>query len=111
MLKRVIQLVVAAVLIYAGYHAGVAYFHYYQFTDAIGELALFAGNSTGEQIKERVLKLAQQYEIPLDPDAVTVHTDVDVTEITAPYTEPVQLLPNYLYDWKLEPKARVVHVH
>ena len=45
MLKRVIQLVVAAVLIYAGYHAGVAYFHYYQFTDAIGELALFAGNS------------------------------------------------------------------
>src|SRR5574338_669400 len=111
MLRRVIELLVALVLIYAGWHAGVAYFHYYQFTDAIGELALFAGTSTEDQLKERVVQLAQQYKIPLDPSVITIHTNPDVTQITAPYTERVNLLPNYVYDWKLEPKASVVHVH
>jgi hypothetical protein len=111
MLKRVIQLVIAAVVIYAGWHAGVAYFHYYQFTDSIGELALFAGSSTADQLKERVVQLAAQYQVPLDPGAITVHTDPEVTQITAPYTERVKLLPNYVYEWKLEPKASVVHVH
>jgi len=110
MLKRLIELVIAVVIIYAGWHVGVAYLHYYQFNDAIGELALFAGRSSEDQLKDRVMKLAQQYQIPLDSEAMTVHTDDEVTQITAPYTEAVKLLPNYTYDWKLEPKADVVHV-
>jgi hypothetical protein len=111
MLKRLIELVIAVVFVYAGWHAGVAYFHYYQFTDAISELALFAGKSTEDELRQRVLQLAGQYEIPLEPDAVTIHTGAEVTQITAPYTQPVNLLPNYIYNWKLEPKASVVHVH
>ncbi len=110
MLKRLIELVIAVVIIYAGWHAGVAYLHYYQFNDAIGELALFAGGSTNDQLKERVMQLAQQYQIPIDADSVTVRTDAEVTQITAPYTETVKLLPNYTYDWRLEPRANVVHV-
>ncbi|MGE5812934.1 MAG: hypothetical protein ACM36C_00450 [Acidobacteriota bacterium] len=111
MLKRLVQLLIAVILIYAGWHAGVAYFHYYQFTDAIGELALFAGTSTEDQLKERVVQLAQQYDVPVDASLITVHTSADATQISAPYTEKVNLLPNYVYEWKLEPKASVVHVH
>lgn len=110
MLKRLVELVIAVVIVYAGWHAGVAYLHYYQFNDAIGELALFAGRSTEEQLRDRVMQLAQQYAIALDDAALTVHTDEEVTQITAPYTARVKLLPNYIYDWKLQPKAHVVHV-
>jgi hypothetical protein len=42
---------------------------------------------------------------------VTVKTDSEVTQITAPYTVNVRLLPNYTYEWKLEPAASVVHLH
>ena len=111
MLRRVIELVIALAFLYAGWHAGVAYFHYYQFTDALGELALFAGNSTEEQLRERVAELAQRYQVPLDPSLITVRTGSEVTQITAPYTEKVKLLPSYEYEWKLEPTASVVHVH
>jgi hypothetical protein len=110
MLKRLIELVIVIAIGYAGWHAGVAYLHYYQFNDAISELALFAGRSSEDQIRERVVQLARQYEIPLDPESLTVHTDEEVTQITAPYTAPVRLLPNYTYEWQLQPKASVVHV-
>src|SRR5512138_482314 len=108
MLKRVLELLVVAIVGYAGWHAGVAYFNYYQFRDEITQLALFAGNSTEDQLRARVLDLARQYEIPLEDAAITVHTDPEVTQITAPYTARVNLLPNYVYEWKLEPKASVV---
>jgi hypothetical protein len=110
MLKRLIELVIAVAIVYAGWQAGVAYLHYYQFNDAIGELALFAGRSTEDQLKERVMQLAQQYAIPLEGESLTVRTDDEVTEIAAPYTARVKLLPNYTYDWHLQPKAHVVHV-
>jgi hypothetical protein len=110
MLKRLISLLLAVVVIYAAWHTGMALLHYYQFKDAIGELALFAGTSTEDQLKERVMQLADQYEIPLDSEAVTVRTDPDVTDIATAYVASVKLLPNYTYEWKLEPTARVVHV-
>jgi len=110
MLKRVISLLIAAAVIYAGWHTGETLLHYYQFNDAIGQLALFAGSSTEDQLKERVLQLAEQYQIPVDSETVTVHTDGEVTQITAPYTADVKLLPTYTYEWKLEPKASVVHI-
>lgn len=110
MLKRILELLVVAIVGYAGWHAGAAYFNYYQFRDGITQLALFAGNTTEDQLKARVVDLAQQYEIPLEDAAITVHTDAEVTQITAPYTARVKLLPNYVYEWKFEPKASVVHV-
>lgn len=111
MLKRLIQLVIAAVVIYAGWHAGVVYVNYYQFNDELGQMALFAkGTATESELKDRVLEVAQQYEIPLDPDAVVVHHDRDLTQITAPYVAEVKLLPNYIYRWKLEAKGSAVHL-
>lgn len=112
MLKRLIQLAIAAAVIYAGWHAVVAYVNYYQFNDALGEMALFAGpRITEDELRTRVIEAAEKYDIPLDPNAVEIHHDVEVTQITAPYVADVKLLPNYIYRWQLEPKASVVHVH
>ncbi len=110
MLKRLIELVIVAAFIYAGWHAGVAYANYYQFKDAIGELAVFAGRSTEGELKRRVVEIAEKYDIPLDPDAIVIHTDDEVTQISAPYTVPVKLLPNYTYEWQRQPTASAVHV-
>ncbi len=109
MVKRLIQLVVAAALIYAGYHAGVVYLHHYQFTDALGEMALFANSNTTEDgLKEGTIEAAQKYEIPLNPDDILIRHDQQATQITAPYVAPVRLLPNYIYQWHLEAKASVI---
>jgi len=110
MIKRVVELLIGAALVYAAWHAVPAYLHYYQFNDAIGELALFAGERPEDELRERVAQLAAQYKIPLDPEAIVVSTNAESTRIEAPYTARVKLLPNYTYDWHFEPKANVWHV-
>jgi hypothetical protein len=110
MLKRLIELVIAAAIIYAGWHAGVAYLHYFQFDDALTETARYGRGRTEEQLRERVMQLAAEYKIPLDPQAVVIHTDNNATRIAAPYTERIKLLPNYVYELKLEPKGDSWHI-
>ncbi|HSL69242.1 MAG TPA: hypothetical protein VK864_03330 [Longimicrobiales bacterium] len=110
MVKRLISFAFAAAVLYAAWNTGTVLFHHYQFSDGLEQLALFAGSSTEDQLKERVLQLADQYRIPVDSETLTVHTDSEVTQITAPYTAQIKLLPNYTHEWKFEPKANVVHV-
>ena len=110
MVKRLIELLILAAFVYAGWHAGTAYVNYYQFKDALNELAIFAGRSSEDDLKQRVIQLAGKYDIPLDPEAVVVHTDAEVTQISAPYTARVKLLPNYSFDWRRDPSVAAVHI-
>ena len=110
MLKRLIELAIAAAIFYAGWHAGIAYLHYFQFDDALTETARFGRGRTAEQLRERVLQLAAEYQIPLDPAAVVIHLDTNSTRIVAPYTERIKLLPNYVYEVKLEPAGESWHI-
>jgi hypothetical protein len=110
MVKRLLSFVIAAAVIYAAWNTGSVLRHHYRFSDELQQLALFAGSSTEDQLKERVLQLAEQYQIPVEPETVTVHTDSGITQITAPYTAQIKLLPTYTYERKLEAKASVVHV-
>lgn len=110
MIKRLVELVIAAAIAYAVWHVGIAFLHYYEFDDSLEELARFSARRTETEVRDRVLQLAEQYEIPLDPEALVIRTDTDSTQILAPYTQEVKILPNYSYFWKLEAQASVMHV-
>jgi hypothetical protein len=103
MVKRLIELAIVAAICYAGYHGAVVYLHHYQFDDALEETARFGRGRTEQQLRQRVMELAAEYDIPLDPAAVTIRSDGNSTRISAPYTARVKLLPNYIYEMKLEP--------
>ena len=74
MLRRVIGFVVFLLVINASVRWGTVYFHDQQFKDATRELALFAGQTrkTDEVLKIEIMKLAQEHDIPLDPDFVEI---------------------------------------
>jgi hypothetical protein len=110
MIKRLIELAIAAAIFYAGYHAAVVYLHHYQFDDALEETARFGRGRTEEQLRERVIQLAAEHQIPLEPESVVIRTDNNATRITAPYTARVRLLPNYIYEVKLEPVGDSWHI-
>lgn len=110
MLKRLVELVIAAAVLYAGYHAAVVYLHHYQFQDGLEETARFGRGRSDEQLRERVMQLAAEYEIPLAPEAVVIQTDANATRIAAPYTARIKLLPNYIYELNLEPKGDSWHI-
>jgi hypothetical protein len=110
MLKRLVELVIAAAIFYAAWHAGVVYLHYFQFQDGLEETARFGRGRTEAQLRERVVQLAAEHQIPLDPGTVLVQTDNNATRIRAPYIARVQLLPNYVYEVKLEPTGDSWHI-
>jgi hypothetical protein len=70
MIKKVISLIIFLVLANAGVRVAIVYFHDQQFKDAVRELSLFSGGKAEELIRSKVLELAAQNQIPLDPDFV-----------------------------------------
>ena len=70
MIKKVISLVIFLLIANAGIRVGMVYFHDQQFKDALRELSLFSGGKSEEIIRAKVMELAGQNQIPLDPDFV-----------------------------------------
>jgi hypothetical protein len=70
MIKKIISLVIFLVLANAGVRVALVYFHDQQFKDAVRELSLFSGGKSEEIIRSKVMDLANQNQIPLDPDFV-----------------------------------------
>jgi hypothetical protein len=107
-MKTIIKLVVAAILLTATVQAGRAAIKHYTFVDALQEAMLFSGSRTQDEITARVLEIAGDYQIPLDPEALTVRRDPFLVVIDAPYTETVDLLPGvYKRNWDFETDVQV----
>jgi predicted membrane protein len=87
-----VVLVVAA--IYVMWQVIPPYFHNYQFQDSIDETARFSGidsHITEEDIRQKVLKLAQEYEIPLTAEQINVTRNGSEITISADYIVHVNL--------------------
>ena len=72
MIKTIIKLAIAGLALFSLYHVGIVYWDHYQFQDSVQELAQFAENETADQIRGKVMDLANARDIPLDPGDLLV---------------------------------------
>jgi hypothetical protein len=99
MLKLVVKLAIAALLANAAWRIGSAYVSYYKFKDGVSEEAQFGGDKNADQLRDRVLALAQQYDVPVDESAITITQGNQRTRIAGSYTKQVEVVPGYKYPW------------
>lgn len=101
MIKLIIKLAIAALIANAAWRVGSAYVTFYRFNDALTEVSQFeAGQSQAQaQLQQKVLELADQYDVPLTDDGFTLTRDEHRTEIKGSYTREIQLFPGYTYPW------------
>lgn len=97
-----VVLLILAVAAYAAVDFGEAYFHYYQFKDAMGQEARFATTKTDDQITSRLAALADSLALPAGAELITINRSPDVITISSDYDEVVKL------PFK---KERVIHFH
>ena len=74
MIKKVISLLVFLLLANAGVRVALVYMHDQKFKDAVRELALFAGQppvKSDEVLRAKVMELAQENQVPIDPYSVS----------------------------------------
>ena len=103
MVKRIVSLLVFLLLMNAGIRLGLVYFHDQQFKDSVRELALFAGQppaKSDEVLRAKVMELAQQNQVPLDPDYIEIIRRVnpgigEKITIKFAYAAMVSLAPGY----------------
>jgi hypothetical protein len=99
MFKLIVRLAFVALTVNATWRLGSAYLTFYKFKDAVAETAQFGAQNSNAELRQRVLDLASQYDIPLAADAVSIRRAQNRTVIDGSYTQPVDFLPGYRYAW------------
>jgi hypothetical protein len=102
--KRVVSLLVFLLLANAGVRLGLVYYHDQTFKDAVRELALFAATppaKTDDTLRSKVMDLAQDNQIPLDPDFIEILRNSsqglgEKVTIKVRYAVMVPLAPGYI---------------
>ena len=105
-MKTIIKIVIALALLAACFNAGMASFNNYQFEDAVHEGLLFNPRASEPEIVKMVLKAANEYNIPMDAENITVQTVAQDVHVDMKYTTNVVLVPGvYATDWTFTPKT------
>ena len=83
MARTFVKIGIFLLVVHALYRFVPVYFHYQQFKDAVHETALFSRERNEAQIADRVMELAEKYQIPLSRESVQVRREGERTLIDA----------------------------
>lgn len=98
MIKLLGKLAIVALVANAAFHIGTEYLTYVKFRDAIRDAAMFKARNDTE-LMSRILDLANQYEIPIDEDNITIQRHERRINVEGWYDKPIEVVPNYEYPW------------
>jgi hypothetical protein len=98
-IKTVIKLAFVALLANATWHVFVVYLAHYKFKDGVQSAALYRGDMSDEALREKILGIALQFDVPVtDADVSVTHEDKH-TIVDLSYVRPVDLAPGFTYPW------------
>ena len=106
MIRRLVQLAICLFFANAMYQTVPIALHHFQFKDALQELALFSQKSTDQELVDRVMTLAEEHQIPLDRDYVTVQRTMGQLVISAAYTETMTFFPGFPYEREFDVEGK-----
>lgn len=100
MIVRIIKLLIAALIANAAWRVGSAYATFYKFKDAVAETAQFGADKSEDQLRQRVLDLASQYDLPITENNFTLHKESMHLYVNGSYTKALEVVPGYRYPWQ-----------
>lgn len=99
MIRTVLKLAFVALLANATWHLFGAYLPHYRFRDGVQYAAHYRGDMTDEVLREKILGLAFQFEVPVTAADVSVTHEDKHTIVDLSYVRPVDLAPGFTYPW------------
>jgi len=102
MIRTIIKLIVVLVVLNALYRFGDAYWDHYQFEDSVQQMAQFSENATADDVRAKVLELAQSNDIPLTNENLTVTRVPRRIEVDGVYVRELMLFPSYVKPWEFK---------
>ena len=99
MIKAIVKLVIVVLVANACWRVGTAYVTHYKFTDSVQQTTLFRGKRTDDVLRQRVMELASDYDIPVADDDVTLRSEDHHTIVEGAYTRDIEIVPGFTYAW------------
>jgi hypothetical protein len=106
-MARLIRLAVVACIAWAAWHAGMAAWQQFQFSDTVAQIAQFGADRDEVSVRAAVLEAAAKLDLPVTTNGVSIrrqeqpaHLYIDVS-----YTAQVEILPRYKYPWTFTTSA------
>lgn len=99
--KFFISAIILALLAQALYVAIPIYVAVYDFASQVDKEAQFGSQKNNRQIKEGLLKYAEDLKLPVGPDAIQVERTKSELKVSAHFVVPVETLL-YTYNWDFE---------
>ena len=98
-MKTIIKLLLAALVVHACWKGSTVFWRHYELKDGAQKAALFAGNRTEAEIHSRIMEIARELDVPLDPEKLTVRKAPNHTYVNTAYTEKIEVVPTFFYPW------------
>jgi hypothetical protein len=98
-IKFLFKLAVIALLANATWQIVLVYSDHYKFRDAVEQAAQYGSALSIDQLRQRVMDLATQYDVPLAPESFTLTRNGTHTVVDGSYKRSVQLVPTVSYSW------------
>jgi hypothetical protein len=98
-MKTLVKLALLAIVANATWHVFTVYSAHWKFLDSIQYAAQFRADKTDAQIRQEVLELASQADLPIDESQLTVTRVETRTTVNAAYTRVIELFPGFTYPW------------
>ncbi len=104
---RIIRLLVVAAIAWAAWHAGVAAWNQFRFSDDVEKIAQFGPDRDAGSVMAAVLEAAGRYDLPVTEKDVRIRQQARAAEvyIDVSYTVKVEILPRFEYPWTFATSA------
>jgi hypothetical protein len=99
MIRTVLKLAFVALIANATWHLFGAYSPHYKFKDGVQYAVQYRGDMTDAALREKILELAAQFEVPVTASDLSVTHDDNRTIVALSYVRPVDLAPGFTYPW------------
>jgi hypothetical protein len=100
MIKLVIKLAIVALVAHAGVKIVPVFWANLRFKDALAEQARFAGRKSEEELRGRAERIANDLEIPVTGETITIHKAGTTTSFDTHYTAQLEYFPRRFYPWE-----------
>jgi hypothetical protein len=105
-MKTILKIAIALVVLTAIFNAGRASFNNYSFEDAVHEGLLFDPNASDAEITDMIMKLAREYDVPLETGNIQIQSKGQDLVVQMSYNQSVVLVPGvFQRDWTFEPST------
>ena len=100
MVRTIIKLLLVALLANAAWQLFTVYWAHFKFSDAVQQTTQFRGNKTDAQLRDRILELAGQFDVPITDENLAIQVVDNHTRVDSSYTRRVELVPTFPYPWR-----------